>query len=404
MRELIYKLKRVWHFVRTGLLGGLVSQIRYGHPEKKLKIIAITGTDGKTTSTSIVYSLLKTAGFKVGLITTVAAYIGDEAIDTGFHVTSADAKDLYKFMDRMVKEGIEYLVLEVTSHGVYQYRTWGVKPVIAGLTNIDHEHLDYHITWENYVAAKTMVLSPAQHIVLNEDLEIFPMLKKSLPKTADIITYGKHKRFGAQIEKAIRANFHEDFNRLNAALAVTIARFFNISEKDIVKGLDNFSLPQGRMESVSNKLGINIIVDFAHTSQSIEKALKSIKKRYGKDGKIISIFGCAGSRDVQKRPKMGRSSAEIADMSIFTAEDPRHESVWTIINQMKSDLGEYHDKVISIPNRKDAIAYALQNFAQKGNTIVIFGKGHEQSMCYGDDEMPWNDVTGVKELLAEMKK
>jgi len=154
LKLIVYKLKRLWHFFKTGLLQGLSAQLRYRFPERKLKILSITGTDGKTTSNTLLYHLLKSAGKKVGLLTTVAAYIGEEKIDTGFHVTAPQPKDLYKFMRRLVNEGYEYLILETTSHGLYQYRPWAIKPQVAGLTNITHEHLDYHKTLREYIKAK----------------------------------------------------------------------------------------------------------------------------------------------------------------------------------------------------------------------------------------------------------
>lgn len=404
MKTIIYKLKRIWHFARSGLLGGYLGELRYHHPQRKLKIIAITGTDGKTTTSTMVYHLLKTAGFKVGLISTVAAYINEEVLDTGFHVTSNSPGDLYRYMDMMVKKGLEYLVLETTSHGAYQYRTWGIRPIIAGLTNIDREHLDYHLSWENYLAAKLLILRPADSVVLNEDQDSFNTVKKALAGKR-LLTFGKEKRFGAATEKAIRSSFNDEFNRLNAAMAITIVKDLGVNEKNIVKALQTFTLPAGRMEFIPNQLGAQIIVDFAHTPQALENALKSIRKNYAKGKKMIAVFGCAGLRDGSKRAPMGKIASELADTAIFTAEDPRTENIWTIINQMKSDLGDHHNKVISIPDRREAVLYALKNFAHDGNVIAVFGKGHEQSMCYGTTEHLWNDITAIKGMLKnELKK
>jgi UDP-N-acetylmuramoyl-L-alanyl-D-glutamate--2,6-diaminopimelate ligase len=398
MKELIYRVKRLWHYFKSGLFGGMVGQIKYHHPERKLKVIAITGTDGKTTTSTLTYSLLKTAGFKVGLISTVAAYIGDEELDTGFHVTSSSPADLYRFMNQMVEAGLEYLVLEVTSHGAYQYRTWGIRPIIAGLTNIDREHLDYHLNWQNYLEAKLLILKPSEVVVLNEDQDTYPTVKKALAGSK-IITFGKEKRFGAATEKAVRNRFDDEFNRLNAFMAITIAKKLGVNEKDIVKGITDFKLPAGRMEFIPNKLDATLIVDFAHTPQALENALKSIRKNQARDKKMVAIFGCAGLRDTTKRAPMGKIGSGLADMAIFTAEDPRTENIWSIINQMKSDLGDNYDKVISIADRREAILYALQNYGDANHVIAIFGKGHEQSMCYGKTETLWNDITGVKEML-----
>jgi UDP-N-acetylmuramoyl-L-alanyl-D-glutamate--2,6-diaminopimelate ligase len=404
MQELVYRFKRVWHYFKTGLLAGLPAQIRYHHPQQQLKIIALTGTDGKTTTATLVYHLLKTAGYRVGLISTVAAYIGDQTIDTGFHVTTAHPKDLYGLMAKMVQAELEYLVLEVTSHGAYQYRTWGIRPFLAGLTNIDREHLDYHLNYQNYLAAKLLILRQADTVVLGEDQDSFTPIKKMLPAGTNILTFGRYKRFGAKVEKAIRQFFPDDFNRLNAALAITLVKKLGLGDKAIVSALATFTLPTGRMEFIPNHLGVNIIVDFAHTPQALENALRSIHKnhRSKRGSKLIAIFGSAGLRDRAKRPAMGYIGAKLADLAIFTAEDPRTENIWVILNQMKAELGNFHDKVLSIPDRRQAIEFALRHYAQPGNTIAIFGKGHEQSMCYGTTEHLWNDITGTKELLGQL--
>ncbi len=406
MKKLFYQLKRPYHFFKTGLLGGFFAQWRYRFPEKKLKIIAVTGTDGKTTTSTMVYQILKESGYKVGLISTVAAYIGHEKLDTGFHVTSPHPRDLYRFMREMVKKDIEYLVLEVTSQGAYQYRTWGIHPFIAGLTNVDFEHLDYHLTRDNYLAAKMLVLNSAQIAVVNEDQDIFPAVKKSLHSGIKLLTFGKDTRFGAALEKAIRSTFSEDYNRLNAYLAITISKKIGALDKDIIAALNKFHLPEGRMEIVPNNLNFTMIVDFAHTPQALAGALSNIRRSYlSKGKKLIGIVGCAGLRDHFKRPRMGRLLAQYCDLAILTAEDPRSENVWSIINQMKSDLGDLHAKVISIPNREEALARALWEFGNDGNTIAIFGKGHEQSMNYdGKTETLWNDITGAKKIIKNLEK
>ena len=403
--NLIYRLKRPYHFFKTGLGNGLPAQIFTGFPEKKLKIIAITGTDGKTTTSTLVYQFLRTAGFRVALISTVAAYIGDEKIDTGFHVTSPSPSQLYHFMKKMVKEKIEYLVLEVTSQGAYQYRTWGLKPLIAGLTNVDFEHLDYHLNRENYLQAKMLILNSAKTVVVNEDQDIFSTVKRALTRGIKVLTFGKNTRFSANLEKTLRATFSEDYNRLNAYLALTIAKQLKVSDKFLIRALQQFQLPEGRMEIVPTTLPCTMIVDFAHTPQALQGALSNIRRNYvKKNNKLIGIVGCAGLRDSLKRPRMGKIIASLADIAIFTAEDPRTENVWSIINQMKSDLGDNYQKVISIPNREAALRFALEHYAQNDNVIAIFGKGHEQSMCYdGVTETPWNDIAGAKKIIKELE-
>ncbi len=406
MKNLIYKLKRPLHFFKTGVLGGLPAQILTGFPQKKLKIIAITGTDGKTTTSSMVYQFLRQAGYKVGLISTVAAYIGEQKIDTGFHVTSPHPRPLYRFMQQMVAAKLEYLVLEVTSQGAYQYRTWGITPEIVGLTNLDFEHLDYHLNQENYLAAKALVFRGAAVAVLNQDQSTFPLFRRALDKKTKLITYSRETRFSAGVEKTLRATLPEDYNRLNAYLAITICKQIGINDKDIIAALENYTLPEGRMEIVPNQLGFTMLVDFAHTPQALEAALKNIRKNHLAPGKkLIGLVGCAGLRDYQKRPKMGRILAEKSDLAIFTAEDPRSENIWAIINQMKSNLGHYHSRVISIANRAQALEFAIRHYGNQGNTIAIFGKGHEQSINYdGKTETPWNDLLGSREIIKNLEK
>lgn len=405
-KEIIYRLKRPYHFFKTGLFGGFPAQLRYFFPEKKLKIIAVTGTDGKTTTSSLIYQLLKEAGYKVGLISTVAAYIGDQELDTGFHVTSPHPHDLYKFLRQMVAAKIEYLVLEVTSQGAYQYRMWGIKPFIAGLTNVDFEHLDYHLTQENYLAAKMLVLNHSRTAVVNQDQDIFAHVKKNLRPKTKLMTFGKETRFSSALEKAIRTTVREDYNRLNAYLAITIVKKIGITDKDIIAALAKFKLPQGRMEIVPNNLNFTMIVDFAHTPQGLNSALSNIRKNYvKKNAQLIGLVGCAGLRDVQKRPKMGKIMGKYCDIAIFTAEDPRTENIWSIINQMKSGLEGTQAKVISLPHREEALTWAIKEYGKKNNVIAIFGKGHEQSMCYdGVTETLWNDICGAQKIIKKLEK
>lgn len=404
MKELIYRCKRYYHFFVTGLRGWWAAW-RYHHPEKKLKVILVTGTDGKTTTSSLIYHLLKECGFKVALLSTVAAYIGEEELDTGFHVTSPAPQDLYRYLDMMVKAGMEYLVLELTSQGAYQWRGWGIKAEIAALTNIDRDHLDYHLTYENYLQAKMLVLNAASSVVVNDDQECFSSVKKSLHSGIQLITYNSNTRFSAIVEKTLSDVFREDYNRLNAILALTVAKQFKLTDKQLEPALRSFQLPEGRMQVVPNRLNCTMIVDFAHTPQALRSVLPAIRKEYVKPGaKLIGIVGCAGLRDHTKRTPMGKLMAEHCDVAIFTSEDPRTENVWSIIQQMKTDLDGKQAKVISIANREEALRFALRHYGKDNNVIAIFGKGHEKSMNYdGQTETLWNDIEGAKRIIEELE-
>jgi len=401
-KQILYKIKRPYHLIKTGLLNGLKSEIKNGFPAKKLKIITITGTDGKTTSTTLLYHVLKTANKKVALLSTVAAYLGSKAVDTGFHVTTPQPSDLQKFMKEMVEKKYEYLVLEVTSHGSYQFRDWGVKPILSGITNIANEHLDYHGNYHEYLKAKTDILKKAPTAVLNSDDYSYQFLIKKLNST-NLVTYSKDSELPKKVQKSIQKRFPESYNQMNAKLVYALSKLLHIDDKDFIKAIDSFEGIPGRMQIIPNKKRLNIVVDFAHTPQSIRSVLRTLKEQIAQKetkGRLIAVFGCAGQRDSGKRPVMGEIASKIADYAIFTAEDPRDEDVWSIIRQMKEGLKENHNKIISIAQRGEAIEFAINQLAKPGDTIAILGKGHEQSMCYFGVEYPWNDVDAINQILA----
>jgi UDP-N-acetylmuramoyl-L-alanyl-D-glutamate--2,6-diaminopimelate ligase len=403
--ELIYKAKRPYHFVKTGLMRGFRAERQLNFPARKLKILTITGTDGKTTSTTMLYHVLKTAGKKVALLSTVAAYINNETIDTGLHVTSPDPAQLHTLLAKMVEKNIEYVVLEVTSHGMYQYRVWGINPLIAGITNINHEHLDYHITYKNYLEAKAMLLAKAKTAILNDDDQSAPMLKRYLRSVGQkFSTYSTSDKIYYKVKQAIDDTFTENYNKMNARLVYAMCQNLGIQNQDFISAIKTFPGVPGRMEEIAKK-PFRVIVDFAHTPQALEAALSTLKKQLPtKKSKLIAIYGCAGLRDNSKRPIMGRIGAELADLVVFTAEDPRTEDVWSIIRQMKEQLTSHHNKITSIADRGEAIRFALSQLAQKDDIVVILGKGHEQSMCYGTTEYPWDDRVFAKEVLTSLKK
>ncbi|MCA9370159.1 hypothetical protein KC686_03305 [Candidatus Woesebacteria bacterium] len=395
----LYKAKRPYHFMKTGVLNGWRAQMQLGFPEKNIIVLAVTGTDGKTTSATMLYEVLKAAGKKVALLTTVAAYIGDEAIDTGFHVTSPQPRDLLTFIKRMEQEGYDTLVLEVTSHGLYQYRTWGITPRVAGITNLTHEHLDYHLKLDEYAKAKSLILSSAQTAVLNADDEQYKLVKKYV-RSKRVQTYSMDTELPLSIKTAIATRFPEPFNQLNARLVYSMAREVGVHDEQYIKGITQFTGIPGRVEKISVKKPYQVYVDFAHTPNGLKHILSHLRQPSITKGKLICIVGCASKRDTSKRPIMGQIAASGADIAIFTAEDPREEDVWSIIRQMKENLGKNYRNVISIADRGEAIAFAMNTLAQKGDTIVVCGKGHEQSMCYGRAEYPWNDADAIRSIAS----
>lgn len=400
----LYSIKRPFHFIKTGVLNGVSVQFKYHQPQKKIKVIAITGTDGKTTSSTLLYHTLKNAGYKVALLSTVAAYIGDKTIDTGLHVTSPSPADLYKFMNQMVQENIEYLVLETTSQGIYQYRTWGVKPILVGVTNVAPEHLDYHLTLENYLQAKLLLLRTAPAVVLNADDSSYGPLKRGLKSGQKVIEYSLEQPIPKEVDAAIKHRWREPYNYSNARLVFTIAQLLGVSPLSIASSFKKFAGIPGRMELVPNPAGLEVYVDFAHTSQALAVALRSLKHYISTSkpkARLIAVFGCAGLRDPYKRPLMGQAGAEYADFAVFTSDDPRTENIWSIFQAMKSGLTTGHNKVLSIPDRLQAMTVALTQLAKPGDVVGIFGKGHEQSLAIGKQEIPWDDRQVVVQILAK---
>jgi len=401
---IIYRLKRPYHFFRTGLLEGLPAQVISRGATKKMSIIAITGTDGKTTTSTLLYSILNAAHIKTGLISTVGASIGDKTLETGLHVTSPSPRQLFSILRQMNKKKCTHVVLEATSHGIYQYRFWGIKPTIAGVTNITHEHLDYHLSWNNYAQAKLLLLKKAKHIYLNSEDNSYNYLhRQKWSKKQEITSYNLRTLLPKNISSAIQKRFVEPYNRSNAILASLIALELGASAPDIVKAITAFAGVPGRMQVVSTT-PITTIVDFAHTPNALENVLTAVRRTLKPGTHLIAVYGCAGLRDVQKRPLMGAIGARLADTAIFTAEDPRTENVWSIFRQMKDGITTDHNRVITIADRGEAIAYAIHSVARAGDTGIVCGKGHEQSMCFGTEEVPWSDLTAIQQQLSVKPK
>lgn len=418
---------------------GLLASSWYGFPSRKLKVIGVTGTDGKTTTGHLIGEILNRAGEKTGVISTVETRIGKKVYETGLHVTNPEPLVLQSFLAKMVDEKCKYAVLEVTSHGLDQERTAGVNFDIAVLTNITHEHLDYHKTWNEYFKAKAKLFKITKNVVLNKDDASFDKIRPIVQKSSRLISYSikdkKSDLFAGDIKELpggyeFIINFRRDsfkvktklqglYNVSNILAAVAVAKHYRISNGKITAALKTFRKIKGRLDEIENKKNIQIFIDFAHTPNSLKKTLNLLKKRT--EGRVISVLGSAGERDVEKRYLMGQISAKIADFSVFTAEDPRSENVHKIINEMvegakkakakeikidgnkdlnKKAFGKYF---IRIPERGEAIAYAIQKLVQPGDAMVICGKGHEKSMCYDSVEHPWSDHLVVKNVLRARK-
>jgi len=377
---ILQKLKNIFH-----LFEAVVANIYYGFPSRKLKVIGVTGTDGKTTTTSLIYHILKSSGKKVSMISTVYAKIGQNEYDTGLHTTTPSSFTVQRLLNLAVKNKDEYFVLETTSHALDQNRVFGIKYYIGVLTNITHEHLDYHQTYENYLKTKAKLLFSSQIVVLNSEDQSYEQVKKMI-NGKKIYTYecGQYNDSVAE------------FNKYNYSAAHTVCKIIGIHEDQIFKAINTFKLPPGRLELVYDK-DFKVIIDFAHTPNAIENALKEIKKLYVKDkGHLIHVFGSAGLRDVTKRPFMGKASSKYADFSIITEEDYRTEDPQEIANQIASGMNNHKYKITI--NRKEAIKQAIK-MAGKNDVVVATGKSHEQSLCRGKIEYPWDEKKAIIEAL-----
>ncbi|HVZ58551.1 MAG TPA: UDP-N-acetylmuramoyl-L-alanyl-D-glutamate--2,6-diaminopimelate ligase [Patescibacteria group bacterium] len=393
---MLQTLKNYYH-----LLQAVQAVRQYHNPGQNLTVIGITGTDGKTTTSHLVYHLLGQTGHKTALISTIAAYIGDGELDTGFHVSTPSSKALQSYLAKAKKEGVVYVVLEVTSHALDQYRVYGIPFTVGVLTNISREHLDYHQTMERYMQAKAKLLLSAQTAIINRDDSSYDFMKKILAQKS-VLTYGLHHPADVTPRTIpFRTNLLGEFNQYNILAALSVCKALNIDLQQATKALSTFQLPEGRVDVVYDN-DFKVIIDFAHTPNGIKNILKSIRKDM-KKGKIIHVFGSAGKRDKGKRPLMGEISHQLADRIILTSEDPRDESPESIAEDIMSGMPADKNDVRVITDRQDAITEAVC-LADKNDVVVITGKGHEKSINKGHGEEPWSDHEAVVKGLEQRAK
>ncbi len=407
-------------------------------PARKMTVIGVTGTDGKTTTTHLIFQILRQAGLKAGMISTVNAVIEDEIIDTGFHVTTPEAPVVQALLARMVAHGLNYVVLEATSHGLAQQRVAACEFDIGVFTNITHEHLDYHGTYENYLHTKAKLIEylaqtrPKENgairlTVLNKDDLSYQHLKKILEKeeygSVRVIAYSRKEKadiYSIQEEQTsnglkvcicmngeaieIESKLVGSYNVSNilAAVGATVGGL-GIKPEVAREGIASFTGVSGRMERIELGQKFTAIVDFAHTPNALKVALETacaISK-----GRVIAIFGSAGLRDREKRRMMAAEGIRQADICIFTAEDPRTENLEDILNEMQiaaQQAGGVGGKNFFVePDRANAIRLGTQ-LAKENDLVIVCGKGHEQSMCFGTIEYAWDDRIAMRAALVEL--
>lgn len=387
----------------------------YDNPSKKMKIIGITGTNGKTTTAFMIKSILEANGKKVGLIGTIANYIGNEKIHT--ERTTPESLELQELFNRMVDKGVEYCVMEVSSHSLELDRVYGVDFEIGIFTNLTRDHLDFHKTFENYYNSKFKLFKRSNLRIINSDDEYgkkvledlnklnarnvydYSIKEKSNFKVFDEKMGSKNISFKVNLEKEEEfiLLIPGEYNIYNALSAIGACYKLNIPVEDIKKGISKVIVP-GRCErtAIEYDLPYDIIIDYAHTPDGLENILKTAKGFT--QGKLIVVFGCGGDRDKVKRPEMGKIATDIADITIVTSDNPRSEEPMDIIKDILEGIKKNNFEVIE--NRQRAIKKAI-SIAEKNDVIVIAGKGHETYQILKDKTIHFDEREVIKQILDE---
>ncbi|MCD4687053.1 MAG: UDP-N-acetylmuramoyl-L-alanyl-D-glutamate--2,6-diaminopimelate ligase [Anaerolineae bacterium] len=418
---------------------GPLAAVYYDYPAHKLTVIGVTGTDGKTTTAALIHSMLHAAGFKAGMISTVSAIIGDEELPTGLHVTTPPAHEVQMYLARMVTAGLTHVILEATSHGLAQGRVNGVAFDVVVMTNITHEHLDFHGTWEQYRRDKGRLFEmvattfrkpdvPKLAIINADDqsADLFTQLAQGVDR---IVTYAldlvmpadvraEDIEYGPEattltvhgpdwIVQPVETHLVGPFNVANVLAAAAVVGAL-LSDQPaavraaLVNGVQQMPLIPGRMERIHTEQDFLAIVDFAHTPNALRRALEAARTMIPADRRVIAIFGSAGLRDRDKRRMMAEIGMELADLVVLTAEDPRTESLAGILNEMAQGCrkrgGFEGESFWRVMDRGKALAFGC-SLARQGDLVIACGKGHEQSMCFGSVEYPWDDREAMRAAL-----
>ena len=394
-----------------------ISAAFYNYPQKDLKLIGVTGTNGKTTTTYLIKSILENAGYKAGLIGTIGNYINNEELNTSR--TTPNSLELNKLFYEMKKQDIEYVVMEVSSHAIDLKRIFNLKFEIAVFTNISQDHLDYHKTFKNYLEVKSRLFKKvksngfsivniddkaADKIINNSNSKV---IKYSINQKSDFRAKNiKLNTAGASFllnnyEKRVRLNITGKFNIYNALAAIAVASKLNIDYNIIRKSFEKMDSIPGRFEVVKGNQDFTLIVDYAHTPDGMDNVLKTIKSLA--QNKIIIVFGCGGNRDKDKRPKMGSIALEYGDSIFITTDNPRNEDPKSIIEDIKKGLKDNKSNYEVVLDRKKAINKAVE-IAEKNDIIVIFGKGHETYQVFADETIHFDDREVAKEAIRSKKE
>lgn len=410
----------------------IMANLVYGFPSQPMRIIGITGTNGKTTSSFLVKSILKTAGRKVGMLTTVSFEIDGKSERNALNMTTVNPFLMQKYLRKMKQAGCQDVIVETTSHAIDQYRIWGIEYHVVAVTNVTHDHLDYHGTFKDYLATKQKLFAlPHQISVVNADDEYFeafwnyPARRKisyGLKAAKTDVTARKllsetdsslFTLITPEGQTVVKLPLPGEFNVYNTLTAAAIATGLGIKIETIKKGLEAAEPVPGRMEPVTvEKINTpyTIIIDYAHTPDALEKAMQSVKQA-GK-GRLIAVYGACGDRDKTKRPILGAIGGRLADIVIITDEEAYTESPKAIIEEVAAGVergaAKDNPKVLNqnyfiINDRREAIAKAI-DLAKLGDCILVTGMGDQSYKVVGTEHIPWSDRDVIRELIRARSK
>ena len=390
----------------------LIASNFYNKPSEKLKIIGITGTNGKTSTAFFVKAILESTGHSCGIIGTIKNdYKSGEYEST---LTTPEPMELHGLLREMVNSGCEYCVMEVSSQALSQYRTYGIHFCGAALTNITPEHLDYHGNTENYINSKLRLFDYCDFACVNIDDEnifenidkincryySYSLYKNSADYTAKNVVCDKngirYEFVGTDCIARIKSKLYGEFNAYNIMCAASILIGLGFDADNIADAVKEFDFVSGRYEVVPVNTDFTVIIDYAHTPDGLYNILSSVRKITV--GKIILLFGCGGDRDRSKRQEMGRIAGEYSDFAIVTSDNPRTENPLLIINDILCGMEKTKSGIAVIENRAQAIEFALSK-AHKGDTVILAGKGHEAYQIIGKEKIPFNERTIIEEYF-----
>lgn len=406
------------------LIEAILWNIRYGFPARGMHVIGVTGTNGKTTTTFMIHRMMVEAGYDVALMSTVAYGVGNDIISQQEHMTTVSSNQLLHQIKSFKKQGAKWLVLETTSHALAQHRVWGVPYEIAVMTNVTHEHLDYHRTFERYVEAKARLFSIASRHgkkfgVINADdpsAAVFASkirrsvsygIKNGDMKATDVSLTGEGSTYTVTLNNepvTINCKIPGEFNVSNSLAAVAVGVELGLTNDQIKDGIAALEGVEGRMATVDEGQPFSVIIDFAHTPDSFERLLSDVRK--ATKGKLVVLFGSAGRRDESKRAIQGQITGKYADEVVVTEEDDRDIDGNEIMNQIASgaeESGKIREKdLFLILDRPAAINFAVRRVDSKDDAVLLLGKGHEKTIERADGTHPWDEAGEVRSALGKL--